>query len=424
MQILIAAELIVKYRFFFSYASKDYRNSVGNYFGSPPPNPLDQFFRRISESVVSLTGDNEGQVGFLDKSRLQIGETWGHEICKALQGSGVLVALLSPSYINSKNCGREIQFFHELLDMTPKVRGGIPPRVIPIYWVSEKYCYDKMSNELREYWKRIHYWQQGMPDNYPMKGVRDFYLEHDGESTNRLCDALARRIVELNNQDDFPHLESMPDFNRIKSFFDTQSAMQSNIVGEGPLSTSVVYAVATREQLEEIGSTAANYGDNPGDWIPFEEPPRQISRLTQNALLDAGQQEAGLSVLTMDEKLTSSIKKAREVNSLVLIVLDRASVEVTAIEKGLRSYDQVDGPHLGLVTAGSGAEDSRLADILPSKFLGKRPQHLWTVPPDSVAYERQVRQVIIALRGALQSSSSALEQLPQGSLPGLIQPSD
>ena len=412
------------YHFFFSYASKDRKSSIGHSFSTTIINPIDHFFEILCASVACLTGDEVSDVGFRDRQGLRAGDDWSNELVEGLQGSAVLVVLLSPAYIKSRSCGRELQFFLDRISQQRRSVGEAPARIIPVYWISEPHCNGHMSNHVKQYWKGTHCRQpENMPDRYPRVGLRDFYHEENSIECNRFCNALAARIVELsNNKPYLPPLPSNPTFESIVNFFATPVGLQDEDIGHGPLSTNIVYAVATKQQLQDLDASSEGYGNTPGDWQPFKEPPRSIERLTRNALIDEGQSELGIRTLSLDHKLSSSIKSAKEQHSPILIVLDRASTRIAAISSVLNEYDGIDEAHVGLVTAGSGTDDNNLSYILPKKFKGQRPYHIWSVPPNSTAYERHVRQVVSALRGALQSASKAVVPLPCSTLPGLSQP--
>ena len=194
-------------------------------------------------------------------------------------------------------------------------------------------------------------------------------------------------------------------------------------MAKGPLGKNVVYAVATRGMLGN-NSNSATYGEKAEEWRPFtDKPNRTISLLTQNALRDAEQDATQYRVINLSDELVAKMKKARGENSPVLVVLDHASLRFKSIKNHLSDYDTYDAPHIGLVTAGGEPTDNALlAEVLPVKYLSSRPNHLWTVPPDSNAYEVSVASVVSALRGDLQKLSQPTIALQFSTMPTLTQP--
>ncbi len=280
-----------------------------------------------------------------------------------------------------------------------------------------------MLPHVREFLRALQLTEKGLPDGYPRVGIINFYGEKNDGSCFTVGTLLAKRIKELSELPALPKLATKLDFNGLPSFFERRESDSNLRVAVGPLGTNVVYAVATREQAGST-STAATYGEKAEDWRPFaDKPNRTIGLLTQTALTDVGQRDAEYRVLGLSGNLLAQIKKAREVNSPVLMVLDQASLELETIKKHAIDYDGYDAPHIGLVTAGGTAADALLLpNVFAAKYSYNRPHHLWTVPPTSEAYERSVADVISALRAGLQRLSAAKVALHASTMPSLRQP--
>ena len=154
---------------------------------------------------------------------------------------------------------------------------------------------------------------------------------------------------------------------------------------------------------------ATTYGEKSEDWRPFADRlDWTVGQSTQVALIQAGQRGAEYCPIALSDDLLAKVKKARESNSIVLVVLDQASLRFDVIRKALSDYDGYDATHVGLVTAGGNLKDKeRLSEVFPVKFLGRsyRPHHLWTVPQSSTDYERSVMQLSSALRADIQRNA-------------------
>ena len=407
------------YQFFFSYARDTYR--AAKFDGG---NWLDQFFDDLSNQVANVTGEKVDAVGYRDIDRLRLAESWGQELIKGMQDSAVLVCIVSPHYLQSLACGREVGLFRERIARLEGQLGGDKHRIIPVFWIGELYCHQHMHPHVKEFLKALQLTQKGLPEGYPRVGILDYYGLGQKASCYGIAKTLAQRIKELSEMPSLPNLANGLDFNGLRSFFERRESTGDEPVAVGPLGTNVVYAAATKDVVGDV-PTVTTYGEKAEDWRPFaDKPNRTIGLLTRAALTDAGQHEKEYRVISVSEDLLVKIKKARELNSPVLMVLDQASLRYETIKRPLADYDSYDAPHIGLVTAGGTAanEPPMLEAVFPTKYLANRPHHLWTVPPKSDAYERSVAKVVQDLRANLQKFSQSKEALRPSTMPSLTQP--
>lgn len=406
------------YRFFFSYARETYKAS--SFAGE---NCLDQFFDDLSNQVALLTGEKIEEVSYRDTNRLRISDDWGAELIEGMQNSAVLVCVLSPHYLRSLPCGREVGLFRERLAQLNGQPGGDKHRIVPVFWVDELRCHAAMHPHVKEFLETLQLTQRGLPEDYPRVGIMNLYGQGQRNSSFGFWKHLAERITELSELPPLPKLAPTTNFNGLPSFFERRESAGDERVAVGPLGTNVVYAVATRDIAGGV-PIATTYGEKAEEWRPFaDKPNRTIGLLTQTALTDAGQCDTEYHAMNLSEGLLAKIKKAREVNSPVLIVLDQASLRFEAIKKHLADYDSYDAPHIGLVTAGGSAADEPLLKVVfATKYLHARAHHLWTAPPTSDAYERSVAGVVSALRADLQKLSQATVALRSSPMPSLTQP--
>jgi hypothetical protein len=279
-----------------------------------------------------------------------------------------------------------------------------------------------MQLHVRGFLDQLQFTQKHLPEDYPRIGIHNYYGLEDNASCFAFRKQLAQRINELSNLPPMPELPVDKDFNDLPSFFERREPADEERVAAGPRGTNVVYAVATRDEMAAKQPDAATtYGEDREDWRPFtDKPNRPVGLVTQAALSDAGQSEGEYCPLGLPNDLVAKIRRARDKNSPVLLVIDHASLEIDAIRTRLASYDEVDCPHVGLVTAGGGnGKEALLAQVFPTKYLIDRPHHVWTVPPSSDVYERSVSDIASALRKVVQNFSEATVPLPQASVPRL-----
>src|ERR1051326_8402379 len=70
---------------------------------------LRQFFADLDHEVRIQSGSDEG--GFLDEESISPGDSFETAILDGIQNSRTFVPLLSPSYLSSEYCGKELQLF-------------------------------------------------------------------------------------------------------------------------------------------------------------------------------------------------------------------------------------------------------------------------------------------------------------------------
>jgi hypothetical protein len=407
-------EPMKSYRFFFSYASETHRASGTH---------LDEFFNALCSRVALETGEQISDVGYRDQNRLTLSSFWGKDLVAALQRSRVLISVISPHYLRSDACGREVEFFLRRYQLL-KQRGGCGQthRIIPIFWMDKSTCNEFMHPNVDKFLHELQLTQAGMPANYPNTGLYRHYLLGQELSYNSLVDIAGTAIKSLSNLEELPALAGANDFNDLPSFFSKQITPAAPMVASGPRSTNVIYAVATRSEASaSCVSDQTKYENKREQWRPFaNESGATVELLTREGLNAAGQDHHSYNDLGLPENLTMRLKLAKGVNSPVLIVLDHASLPVPVIKKSLVDYDEVDFPNVGLVTAGgSESDDTLLNQTMPTKYGARRPNHLWTVPLDRSQYVQNVAEVVGGLRRLLQQTGLTAIHLPAAPLPGI-----
>ena len=299
---------------------------------------------------------------------------------------------------------------------------GDRQRIIPVFWADHPQCYAHMQPHVRDFLDEMQFTQKELPSDYPRLGIYSFYGQGENASCFKFRKYLADRIHELSTLPTLPKLLDESNFDGLPSFFERRESAGHERIATGPQGTNVLYAVATRAEMAARNPDAAvAYEKHRESWRPFaDKQNRPVGLVTQTALSDAGQSDGEYCPLGLPNDLVAKINEARKKNSPVLIVLDRASLEIDAIRTRLVSYDERDFPHVGLVTAGGrDGDEPLLCQVFQTKYLCRRPNHLWTVPPSSDVYERSVANVVAALRNFLQKFSDATIPLPQTSVPNL-----
>jgi hypothetical protein len=409
------------YRFFFSYASETHRTSIWKNFDRFG-NYLDDFFDDLCNSVALQTGQGAGDVGYRDQNRLTLASFWSKELVVALQRSRVLVSIISPHYLQSENCGREIEFFRRRFELVTSSETVPQHRVIPIFWVDRTICGTHMSTLVEQFFSGLQLREAGMPPSYPYTGLHRLYNLGEQVSRNGLIDLVAKAIVRLTELPVMPQLPGAGDFSDLPSFFVDRNNRTQQSIAAGPRGTNVVYAVGTRDEAAQYGlAHLGNYYNTRERWTPFADAPgATIELATREGLNTVGQEGLNYCDLGFPSDLNDRLRAAKKANSPVLIVLDRSSLKVPTIKSSLSDYDGLDYPHVGLITAaGSELDEPLLTHALPTKYGARRPNHLWTIPGDRTSYVLGVGDVISGLRRGLQRVGSVAIPQPAEQLPGI-----
>ncbi|MFO1434175.1 MAG: toll/interleukin-1 receptor domain-containing protein [Candidatus Competibacteraceae bacterium] len=400
-----------RYKFFFSYARKDYesaKRTIMTNDGPQPVNYLEIFFEEICKGVAGLTNEYPDKVAYRDKDRLKIADFWSRQLVQGLQNSDVLLAIVSPAYLGSENCGREVQFFIERLNRLSDDQQQ-SYRIIPVFWEDTYFCFNGLNKNTSEFLKRLQWNQEGMPKDYPIMGIGQMYRLMNNRACAQVVEQIARRIVDLANLE--PRLCYLPgedDFSDLPSAFKRREDIPVGDipVASGLTGTNVVYIVANKD-------------NQPESWQPFNNDNITIEQATQNGLKKAGQTGTYYN-LKFPRNLLRKIQDARDRNSPVLMVLDHHALSTPEFKSPLRRYDGADYLNVGLVTAsGSDGEDDILRDVFQTKFAGQRPHHIWKVPANCQEYENSVSKVVTDLKSCLLRTGKLPEPQPPAQMPGL-----
>jgi hypothetical protein len=406
------------YRFFFSYASETHRASSWNNFGDAG-NHLEDFFNALCNHVALETGQPIDAVGYRDQNRLTLASFWSKDLVAALQRSCVLVSIISPHYLQSENCGREVEFFRQRFQL---LNDHQPHRIIPIFWIDSITSKTHMARLVEDFFFDLQLREAGMPPAYPHTGLYKLYNLGDQVARNGLIDVVAKAILRLNKLPTLPELPGPHEFTNLPSFFSDASKGATRQVAVGPKGTNVVYAVGTRDEVAQHGSRNLDVYDTARQrWRAFGDAPgATIEAATREGLISVGQSDQDYRNLDFPSDLNGQLRAARAANSPVLIVLDRNSLRVPAIKTGLGDYDERDYRHVGLVTGGGSASDEPLvAQVLPTKYGERRLNHLWDLPDARSSYVQGVGDVISGIKRGLQQLGRTATPQPAGQLPGI-----
>ena len=253
-----------EYKFFFSYARNDYESSKRTIItndGSRTVNYLEIFFEEVSKEVSSLTGENPDKVVYCDIERLKISDYWNKQLVEGLQNSSVLLAIISPAYLKSWNCGREVQFFIKRSNRLRLLSGQQQShQIIPVFWEDASVCFRGLDKNVSKFLKEFQWSQTGMPENYPSVGIGKMYKLMSLRECAQVVAQIAKRIVEIAAmRPELPQLGE-DDFSEMPSAWDYISAAPEDI-SEIPkrLSQSCQAALLWAEGFRQVANSEEIY---------------------------------------------------------------------------------------------------------------------------------------------------------------------
>ena len=98
--------------FFFSYARATLKYASGyNHQTGDRYNLLELLYEELVQLVHQAEGGDASDIGYFDQIDLAIGDPWPERLATAAATSKVLVAIITPSYLQSSNCGCEFRAF-------------------------------------------------------------------------------------------------------------------------------------------------------------------------------------------------------------------------------------------------------------------------------------------------------------------------
>jgi hypothetical protein len=254
------------YWFFLSYSRRD---AIGHLY-------LKKFYEELAQSVGRLAGLSSevgiDEIGFFDKSGIELGEVWTEPMIEALQTSRVFLCLYSRGYFNSPNCGKELQIFRSRVDSylaaSPNLTAR-PPLILPILWDTVHRLPDPLPAVLADVQYTYDefgaiYAREGLYQIRTLKKYRDSYRE--------FLQAFAGRLVEVaeNEQNRIPLIEPMPDYQMTENAFSlSQAGLAQSItmtslsnLNLGPSMAQFIYLAGCRTDFAGIKEVVGNYGPN------------------------------------------------------------------------------------------------------------------------------------------------------------------
>ncbi len=211
---------MARHAFFFSYARNDRRacfitDPMSPYKGA---NFVDALFDELKANVQLKLGCPVDLAGYRDQNELQAGDIWPEKLADAVCSSHVLVALLTPNYLSSLNCGREFAVFQKRFEL---IEQGDFFHIVPIFWESSTNCNHHIPAKVRSYFDNVQQFGPNLPENYPAAiGLYDAWRMGPAQDRNKIVIAVAERIASMIRTCELPPLTGFRTFHELPSAFE------------------------------------------------------------------------------------------------------------------------------------------------------------------------------------------------------------
>ena len=384
-------------------------------------NLVDRFFDHLRDIVAGRLGLPQAEVAFRDTARLEVGEIWPDALTEGLQQTDTLIALISPNYLRSRNCGREFQFILDRFGLLREERKteAHTHRILPVYWESPLDLNFERQDSVKQVLDAIQFkTADQMPENYPVKGLRQLMLVSSLSEREKLCESLATRIVAHFHADPMPKHPQPRPFSQLNTAFGERVPTAQLPVGSGPNVAQVVYAVPEqREAATGRLDRADQYAEDRESWEPFSDAPgATVGAATHEGI----RRVRGTKYISWGwpDNLMSAVIDARRRNSIVLFVLDRNAVRLPQYAQPMSDYSVTDLPNTCLVTAaGDNVSDTQIQSVFDTKFVRRHPHHVWSIPTTRNDYVASVETTIAAVKRELMKRGETSTTFRSSSLP-------
>lgn len=153
---------------------------------------LSRFVQDVESLLRAKLGlSSENSIVFLDARNIEFGDEWEPALQQAVCEARSILCLVSPNYLKSVWCGRELQVFLERREQLPEATPEESQSfVFPVFWEGHHRQYE-LPAVIRQFQYRL----QDVPAEYEQRGVAFFYRTQK-KSVSRICESVADAIAE------------------------------------------------------------------------------------------------------------------------------------------------------------------------------------------------------------------------------------
>jgi FxsC-like protein len=384
------------YQFFLSYSRRDARER-GKTENTWFSRFRDDLIRDVGREANLPSSVADDDVGFYDRQAIDVGARWNDVLADALQTSRVLVALYSPNYFNSPNCGKEFQIFRERVAAGQKAEKGQPPAyIVPVLWDPP----GKLLT-LPESVSALQFDHASLGADYAEMGLMSLLRLKQYESAyQQFLIAITGRIAKAAKAKRLPRSETRP-YEKIESAFHasaTQLPAADVPAVKGVKAAWLVYVAGAEADYQNVHPKPQGYGSTGGEWQPYFPGESLIGAIASNV---ASGKNLSPQPLTVTDKLVSHLQDAEDNNTMAVIIVDPWSIAIKSFETAMRDLDRARLTNCGVIVVWNekDAETQKRATWLDG-MLKKTFSRIW-VSKDvyfqhSVPTEEKLREALDA----------------------------
>jgi TIR domain len=355
----------MKHVFFASYAREDNRSAR-----------LERAVMALRERVRDKLGWSEEEldkIAFFDTTAITTGQQWEDALAEALKKSRILVALCSPTYLNSPYCAKEFFVFRKRLEEAGEAMNG-RIAIVPIIW---DWGSPKMS--LPKAITSFNYKHGELPKKYQDDGLAPLVrLESQADAFEETIEELAKLIGDALAGSKLKDWGGRIKFDELPTYFVD--------AGEDPPPYNATVCVLHKDRLQ---------------WRPYVAGPSIGGRIAATM--------QSLNVLWREiapdpAQLVASLQKAQQQKQVAVVIADSVSLGKPQWRTLLQLVDDASLDNCAVLLAWN--DEDNAAAAAPAEIKAKL-QALLPKSGGSPLHDHFAHDDPDSLRGALERAVTA-----------------
>jgi FxsC-like protein len=356
---------------------------------------LETFLNDFREELRGAIGATSVEgLAFRDTEDIPLGAPWEPALARALLGCRTFFAMLSPTYLKRPACNKEWAGFEWRLEQ----HGGAaaPDLLLPLVWIPIP------DSDLPQAVRQRQYMHAALGQTYKDKGLR-VMVRRAGAEYYDLLTTLAAHVRDLLRQPALPSPPGLPPPDQLPDPFGIEQpapataspaasgagATATGASAGGPKHVQFIVVAAPGNELGAVRRALNAYGAAFDDWCPYQPVQADRVGLLVQKIAYAESLTTGLNPVAQD--IVAQVKRARDSNTLVVLVVDVWSLLLPSYRSYMRLFDAAERlANAGVLVVWNLADvetiesKQRLADALDRSFF-----HLTSMEAP-LAFHRQV----------------------------------
>lgn len=317
-----------RHDFFFSYSSVDYKRGKKD--------DLFTFFKDLEERLTAL---GRGEGGFFADRNIETGADWEDELVRNLKSCHVIVPLYSPNYFKSPHCGREWKVFFDRFQenkVNPPQDVVKPEIILPALWTAELLEIPKEVAEVQDKTKTEY------PKDYMTSGLSYLMRSSKKAAYHEFVHKFSIRLAQMLRAQGDPKVRPILEYDQIDPVFPPDGKRGLTFV-------RYVFMAGLQDEMRPRRPNWNGYGIylDRKDWRPcFPEVDRKAGDIASSLAAAAGKT---VEFIEPGDKLLDRLKYAKELENIVVIVVDPWSMTLPSLQNLASKIDVEPLPNSALL---------------------------------------------------------------------------